>query len=425
MKIIIDTDLGTDNVTLITVSSADTNFPATNMLNDFTTDVWKSNTGVYSAMLLVSVSKGSSIELFNTNAIEAIVEIGSGGSYELEDFTHELVYTYVKATTRFSSNYWPYYASDPALSLIDAALNNAWISSIGQATNQRVHIDLGSAKTLRQIYYENYHNTGSSTNAGVKGFTLWGSNNAAAFAELTYSIDTNWTQITCDATQFDQHVGANQADPHYIGVTNRTVYRYYAFKFADNWGANYMGLRRISLQTGPYALETGYTFEDTAIFATTAYDLPGTAGRLWGDYTEITTPHIIKVTLTSLSEITVGIVRAGIVQTFTDPAHGYTEDSIDYSIEKELNNGSNYFRKRNIVRTFSGLSLIDTRANCFIFKHDIFDAVGPKPLAIRINSNTLPDDEFVLFAKRTEPPKIVHDVSKTHSRIKISLKEVI
>jgi hypothetical protein len=84
---------------------------------------------------------------------------------------------------------------------------------------------------------------------GVKNFTLWGSNDPNAFADLVYSHDTNWTQLTCSQATFDQHIAADQADPKYIDVTNLVAYRYYAFKFVDNWGSvTTVGVRRIELQ---------------------------------------------------------------------------------------------------------------------------------------------------------------------------------
>ena len=88
--------------------------------------------------------------------------------------------------------------------------------------------------------------------SGVKDFTFWGSNNSTAFETLTNGTDTDWTQLTCDATQFDSHVASNVADPKYSVVTNTTAYRYYAFKFANNWGGlgtGFMSLRRVVLQT--------------------------------------------------------------------------------------------------------------------------------------------------------------------------------
>lgn len=159
--------------------------------------------------------------------------------------------TYVKSTTRYNDSYYPHNATNPANSLIGGN-NQGWCASNGTTTNQRFHIDLGEGHIINRIYYENYHNSGAKTSSGVQNFTLWGSNEASAFAELTYVIDTNWTQLTTSQSTFDKHVAANTADPKYIDVINTTSYRYYAFKFADTYGSNegdkYMGLRRVELQ---------------------------------------------------------------------------------------------------------------------------------------------------------------------------------
>jgi hypothetical protein len=158
--------------------------------------------------------------------------------------------TYVKATTKFNTTYWQYYATDPTKSLTGSWSSVSWIAEDNTVTNQRFHIDLGSGHIIRRIYYENGHNSGSLTNSGVQNFTLWGSNNASAFAELTYATDTGWTQLTTSASVFEQHTGSDIADPKYITVTNTNSYRYYALKFADNYtNAEYMNVRRIELQT--------------------------------------------------------------------------------------------------------------------------------------------------------------------------------
>ena len=161
--------------------------------------------------------------------------------------------TYVKATTCYSGTLYPHFATDPAKSLTGGSDNNSWMTSSNFAAC-RFHIDLGTAKYIRRIYYENWHHFGGYTNRGIKDFTFWGSNNAAAFAELTYGTDTNWTQLTIGQSTFDIHVSANQADPKYILVTNAVAYRYYAFKCATTYTETaYGGLRRISLMT-----EDGY-----------------------------------------------------------------------------------------------------------------------------------------------------------------------
>ena len=159
--------------------------------------------------------------------------------------------TYVKATTLYSGvAFYPHFTTDPSKPLTGTWNYNSWVSQNAVYTNQRFHIDLGAGKIIRRIYYENAHLSGTRTNAGAKNFTFWGSNEATAFAQLTYATDTDWTQLTTSQSTLDQHVAADQADPKYITVTNTTAYRYYAFKFADNYGyTTYMSVRRIELQT--------------------------------------------------------------------------------------------------------------------------------------------------------------------------------
>lgn len=161
--------------------------------------------------------------------------------------------TLVKVTSKYpdSGDYEGYDACNPAKSLT-GAWTNGWLSNTAP-TNQRFHIDLGSAKIIRRIYYENGHNSGGGTDSGAKTFTFWGSNTGSAFADTTYGTDTNWTQLTISQSTFDQHVGSDAADPKYITVTNTVKYQYYAIKIADNYTGAYIAIRRVELQT-----EDGY-----------------------------------------------------------------------------------------------------------------------------------------------------------------------
>lgn len=96
--------------------------------------------------------------------------------------------TYVKSTSWYIADlrYYPWFATTPGGSLLDTGANAAWMSDTDKSTNQRFHIDLGSAKTIDQIYYENNHSAGAYTDNGAKNFTLWGSNSSDAFSNLTY-----------------------------------------------------------------------------------------------------------------------------------------------------------------------------------------------------------------------------------------------
>jgi hypothetical protein len=160
---------------------------------------------------------------------------------------------FVKTTSNFFITQYGYFATNPDNPLTGSA-DTSWRSSTFSDTNQRFHIDLGSEKIIKKIYYENFHDSGADTDKGAKTFTFWGSNSASSFATLTYATDTGWTQLACSQATFDEHAAADAADPKYITVTNFTPYRYYAVKISNNYGdASGMGLRRIELQTNDAA----------------------------------------------------------------------------------------------------------------------------------------------------------------------------
>ncbi len=188
--------------------------------------------------------------------------------------------TYVKATTSLTGND-PYLGTDPTKSLTSTYIGNAWVSNAIN-TNQRVHIDLGVVKIINKIYYENFHNSGTSTFAGINNFTFWGSNSSSSFADLTYANDAGWTQLTTSQSTMDQHVGSDTADPKYITVTNSTEYRYYAFKIADNFSGDFIGFRRIELQTN---ITANYIVNSPQWGYSTIIDLPFEIEKLdSGDY---------------------------------------------------------------------------------------------------------------------------------------------
>jgi len=184
--------------------------------------------------------------------ISYVVISGLATSYTSQYPTHDT--DHVKATTVLNPNYLAHFVTDPALSLTGPSGNNQWYASWEVVTEQRFHIDLGSAKIIRRIYYENSHSNGLSTVYGVQNFTFQGSNTEASFLELTYATDTGWTNIDTATSVFIEHIASDEADPHYITATNTTAYQYYAFKFVDNHTSSaYMGVRHIALQT-----EDGY-----------------------------------------------------------------------------------------------------------------------------------------------------------------------
>ncbi len=178
-------------------------------------------------------------------------------------------------------------------------------------------------------------------------------------------------------------------------------------------------------ETG-YAPETGYAYVASDSSATVeASDLSGSGGKLWAEYTEQTLPHIVTIVLTAGAAPSIGVLRAGNVEEFRNPGRdSMGEGSVDYSIEATMPNGANYFRKRDVARTHTGLTMIEERADAFVFKHDIFDAVGPMPLAIRLAADSITDDELIVFARRTSPVSIEH-ITNDLTRINFALQEAI
>ena len=175
-----------------------------------------------------------------------------------------------------------------------------------------------------------------------------------------------------------------------------------------------------------FAYEAGFVDADDEVATIVVSDLSGEHGLAWADYSEFTLPHLLTIELeTDGDPVEVGVLRAGNVEEFADPAYNHSESSIDFSIEKELNNGADYFKKRNVVRVFDNLEMIETRVNAWKFKHDIFDYIGPQPVVIRmVQNDNITDDEFVAYVKRSEPPRLQH-LTISHTRINYSLKEAI
>ncbi len=156
--------------------------------------------------------------------------------------------SYVKVTSSLGGGFEPWLTTNPSTSLTGGDTNNCWVSLWGNSSNQRFHIDIGSANIINRIYYENGHSVGSLTDGGARNFTLWGTNDAASFNNLTWATDTGWTKIVPDVLTFDQHINADVVDPKYLLISNNTAYRYYALKFENNYGRSLMSVRRIELQ---------------------------------------------------------------------------------------------------------------------------------------------------------------------------------
>lgn len=157
--------------------------------------------------------------------------------------------TYIKASSDLGVDHRPWFALDPSIVRTGTYTGTTWLSGAGQTTTERLNIDLGSAKTIKQIMLENCHSTGGELDTGIKNFVLQGSNDPNALAQTDYASDTYWTTIQA-GLQAAEHSAVNFFDPQLLDIDNDTAYRYLSLKIADNWGDGYdMGLRHVQFHT--------------------------------------------------------------------------------------------------------------------------------------------------------------------------------
>jgi len=178
--------------------------------------------------------------------------------------------TYVKSTSS-SAGYEPYLATNPALSLTGASVNNSFLSNSSQA--EKVNIDLGSAKTVVRLYIENYHSSGKYTELGAVTAYVYGTNSASAFANTTYADTTDL--VLLDTLTIAEHVYSDIADPQYFVLASSGAYQYYVVRLAASYfGFGGLGLRRIELQ------ESGGGSGDVVLPGIAAGGAGGGAGAL-------------------------------------------------------------------------------------------------------------------------------------------------
>jgi len=89
-------------------------------------------------------------------------------------------------------------------------------------------------------------------------------------------------------------------------------------------------------------------------------------------------------------QIEAGIARAGLVDTIKDPKYDMQEGRNDLSVEKILAGGGHYYKKRDILKTFSGqIGLKRTTDALYEYLQDIADELGPTPAVWIIDDGVL------------------------------------
>ena len=137
--------------------------------------------------------------------------------------------TYVKATSFYSSSYYPWIPFNPYLPVTGDSSYSAWLSSTATVP-QRINIDHGVSFVLNKIYLENYMISGSGQTSGVKTFRVYGTNSATAFNN-TDGYDLTDLNLLGEF-EAAQHALTNAEDPQYFYIVgNSTEYRYVCIIF--------------------------------------------------------------------------------------------------------------------------------------------------------------------------------------------------
>lgn len=199
-----------------------------------------------------SSSSSSYIENWSSSSSSSSKSVSSSSSssnrdwcsvYPTQDSTHVL------ATSKYDTNFWQYYATDPTKSLTGGWGGVSWAATSGVTTNQKFNIDLGAGHVIQRFMYSNGWSGVNWVDYGANHVELYGTNESTAFNNTTYADLTNLTLIWSGT--WNKHVLADVPDLQYVSITNSTSYQYYIFRIADNFGnpgQAMLGFRRVELQ---------------------------------------------------------------------------------------------------------------------------------------------------------------------------------
>ena len=105
--------------------------------------------------------------------------------------------------------------------------------------------------------------------------------------------------------------------------------------------------------------------------------------------------------ITGESTLNLGIARAGMANEFRNPVYGLKEGFIDYSIKKRFSTGAEFYKRRDIVRTFSGSIQSTIESDQTSLLQSIFKQSRQESMAFNLLTN---ETRGILFGKLTALP---------------------
>ena len=144
----------------------------------------------------------------------------------------------------------PWYATDPAKSLVGPSEGTAWSTPAKPTPPIKFTIDHGEPFVAARIYLENQHYSGKYTYNRLDQFEIYGTNSATAFANVSAVADL--TDLTLLGTfQARAHISSNVSDPQYFLIAgNATAFRYTVLRALNlAAGASTIVFRRVEIQS--------------------------------------------------------------------------------------------------------------------------------------------------------------------------------
>lgn len=153
--------------------------------------------------------------------------------------------TYVKSANETTSGE-AYHPLDPDTLMTGTSGNQSW-NTYAQTDPQKFNIDFTSSYIFDRIAYQNYHDSGSNTNLGIKNVTVYGTNDSDAFDSLVYTNLDDLVEL--DTVVFSQHTAVDEEDQEHIDLdTYTTAYQYIVLVCQDTHGGGAFGVRQLEFQ---------------------------------------------------------------------------------------------------------------------------------------------------------------------------------
>lgn len=169
---------------------------------------------------------------------------------------------HVKATTT-GPGAAPWYATDPAKSLVGPSEDTAWSTPANPTPPIKFTIDHGEPFVAARIYLENQHYSGWYTHNRLDQFEIYGTNSATAFANVSAVADLSDLTLLGTFTA-RAHVSSDISDPQYFLIEgNKTPFRYTVIRALNlPSGASTIVFRRIEIQSDDEPVTTAPVAND-------------------------------------------------------------------------------------------------------------------------------------------------------------------